>query len=58
MQIGKQLDQALRKHKMTQADLADMLKVRPQSVSQWITGKTVPKHKNRKKIEKILNIIL
>lgn len=43
--LGENIQALLRKRKMEQKDLAKIVGVRPSSVSDWVSGKTHPRHK-------------
>ena len=54
MKIGEQIKSLRKKQKMTQEDLAAMLQVTPQAVSQWERGLTVP---NTDKLSKLASVL-
>lgn len=41
---------------MTQEDLAEAVGVSPTTVSQWETGKTPPRKKNKARLRAVLNL--
>ena len=51
------LKRALKRKKMSQYRLAQLLGVKRQSVNAWIKGECHPSYKNNEKVKKILDMI-
>ena len=58
MVFCERLDQVLREKDLSETDLADMADILPQSVSRYISGKSVPSLLTTIKIADALNVSL
>lgn len=56
MSLGKRIQELLEVNEMEQRELAKKLHVGASSVSDWVNGKTFPRHKRLKAIAKIFNV--
>ena len=54
--LGKKLQSLLKAHEMEQLDLAKRLGVAPSSVSDWVNGKTFPRHSRLKGIARVFKV--
>lgn len=50
MSLGENIQGLLEKHGLEQKDLAKQVNVAPSTVSDWVNGKTYPRHKKLKAI--------
>lgn len=56
MSLGQNIQALLEKRNLEQKDLARKLGVAQSSVSDWVTGKTFPRHGRLKAIAKALKV--
>lgn len=56
--LGQKIEALLKERNMEQRHLAKKLGVAPSSVSEWVNGKTFPRHKRLAKIAAVLKVPL